>query len=620
MLRDVHDINTILAPDLVILDEAQRIKNWGTKTAQAVKRLQSPYAYVLTGTPLENRIDEIYSITEFLDPHIFGPLFRFNREFYKLNDQGRPAGYKNLGELRRRIQPIMLRRLKTEVEDQLPERIDNNYFVEMDAKQREPYEEYQARVARLLHITKKRPLRKEEHDRLQRNLACMRMLCDTTFILDQESRTCPKLPELEKILEDVGIRNGRKALVFSEWVGMLTLVREMADKMGWRYAWHTGQVAQKKRREEINRFKNDPECKLFLSTDSGGVGLNLQAASVVINLDLPWNPAKLEQRIARAWRKHQKAPINVINLVTRNSIEHRMLATLAVKKELSDGILDGIGNLDEIKMPSGREAFLKRLKMLTGDSTPQQTAQEADEKTAQETPPLDRFKQDLLAEFSNRVHLIRSHGENGDPKGTLVVMDRNLDQVTGVIKRLHKQAFADSGTEDQIEILDRSTFETIQRLAKLGLLHFPAEGPDDIHRSTALPLSQTSEAELRRKKAKSLITEAERKLGMGRLLDKGGYSKEALGPIHEAVELTIKGMAVLIKAEDDKQAPVPTAVILGLLLPRGLLAQEDAAQIALLRELTASAPLELPSADKLLEAGDQIIEKANTALMGVPIP
>ena len=107
------------------------------------------------------------------------------------------------------------------------------------------------------------------------------------------------------------------------------------------FAWHTGSVPQAKRREEIRRFKSDPACRLFLSTDSGGLGLNLQAASVVINLDLPWNPARLEQRIARAWRKHQTRSVHVVNLISEGTIEHRMLATLAAKRQLADGILDG---------------------------------------------------------------------------------------------------------------------------------------------------------------------------------------------------------------------------------------------------------------------------------------
>lgn len=108
IVSDGPDIQRLVAPEVVIVDEAQRIKNWRTKTAQAVKRLESRYAFVLTGTPLENRIDDLYSIVQFLDPGIFGPLFRFNRDFYELDDRGRPVSYKNLGELHRRLKPILL--------------------------------------------------------------------------------------------------------------------------------------------------------------------------------------------------------------------------------------------------------------------------------------------------------------------------------------------------------------------------------------------------------------------------------------------------------------------------------------------------------------------------------
>ncbi|MES9905897.1 MAG: SNF2-related protein [Sedimenticola sp.] len=126
---DTQEINNTLAPDVIILDEAQRIKNWQTKTAASIKQLKSPYAFVLTGTPVENRIDEIYSIVQFLDPQIFGPLFRFNRDFYRLDEKGRAEGYKNLDLLHQRLKPIMLRRRKEAVEGELPGRTVNTYLV-----------------------------------------------------------------------------------------------------------------------------------------------------------------------------------------------------------------------------------------------------------------------------------------------------------------------------------------------------------------------------------------------------------------------------------------------------------------------------------------------------------
>ena len=127
ILGEGDDLLDLLQPEVVILDEAQRIKNWQTKTANAVKRLRSRYAFVLTGTPLENRIDEIYSIVQFLDPELLGPLFRFNREFYELDAKGRPAGYRNLERLADRIAPVMLRRRKEEVESQLPGRMTKTF-------------------------------------------------------------------------------------------------------------------------------------------------------------------------------------------------------------------------------------------------------------------------------------------------------------------------------------------------------------------------------------------------------------------------------------------------------------------------------------------------------------
>ncbi len=264
ILYDGADIQRLIMPDVIILDEAQRIKNWQTKTAQAVKKLSSPYAFVLTGTPIENKIDDIYSIIQFLDPHLFGALFQFNRQYYCLDEKGRPVSYKNLDQLHRKLGPILLRRRKSDVEDQLPERTVNNYFVAMDEEQLVRYEEYNSRVAKLLQIAKRRPLRKEEFEKLQIWLACMRMLCDTPYILDQDCRISPKLHELAKILDEVLEDKTAKIIIFSEWEKMLVLIKELAQEMKLEYAWHTGSVPQHKRRQEINRFKESPHCRLFL--------------------------------------------------------------------------------------------------------------------------------------------------------------------------------------------------------------------------------------------------------------------------------------------------------------------------------------------------------------------
>jgi hypothetical protein len=252
IVADSLDINARLRPDIVILDEAQRIKNWSTKTAQAVKRLASRYAFVLTGTPIENRIDELRSIVDFLDPAILGPLFRFNREYYQLDDRGRPAGYKNLDRLRERVRPILIRRRKADVETELPDRADRNHFVALTPAMRDEYAAVEKQVGELVAKSRRRPLTPKEQDLLMILLNMMRMICDSPGIMkNNPSRECPKLDELARVLDECLADRDVKVIVFSEWIGMLERVREWADKNRIGYAWHTGSVPQKLRRAEM---------------------------------------------------------------------------------------------------------------------------------------------------------------------------------------------------------------------------------------------------------------------------------------------------------------------------------------------------------------------------------
>jgi hypothetical protein len=467
VLTDAEEINGVLAPDVVVLDEAQRIKNWQTKTARRVKSLQSRYAFVLTGTPVENRIDELYSILQYLDPEILGPLFRFNRDFYKLDERGRPVDYRNLAELRERLRPVVLRRRKADVEGQLPGRTIKNYFVTMSDEQRLRYEEYSAQASRLIAIAQRRPLTKAEFDRMQKLLACMRMMCDTPAILDPSCRVSPKLEELEGILEDVLQEPGRKAIIFSEWERMLAMVRGLAGEMGFDAAWHTGSVSQIQRRAEINRFKNDPACRLFLSTDSGSVGLNLQAASAVINIDLPWNPAKLEQRIARAWRKGQARPVTVVNLITEGSIEHNILHLLGRKQALADGVIDGIGDLASLKMPSGRAAFLERMQAMMGNAAAA---------PVRALSPAEALAADLVQRHADRVTLIEARADNSGAQRLMAVLDLDPPALATERARLSEAKTV------AVDVIDSVTWLTIQQLTAAGMLQFVHE-PRTLYRA-----------------------------------------------------------------------------------------------------------------------------------------
>ena len=537
VISDHEEIQKQLSPDVVILDEAQRIKNWRTKTASAIKELKSRYAFVLTGTPVENRIDDIYSIIQFLDPYLFGPLFRFNRDFYDLDEEGRPVGYKNLDELYRRLRSIMLCRKKQDVETALPKRLNNNYFVAMDAEQRIRYEEYEGRVARLMQQAKRRPLRKEDFEKLQKWLACMRMVCDTPYILDKDCRISPKLQELESILSELLEDPSSKVIIFSEWERMLFLVKEMADKKGLDVAWHTGSVPQKKRRENIKQFKQNSNCRLFLSTDVGSVGLNLQVANIVINLDLPWNPAKLEQRIARAWRKYQQRSVQVINLICENSIEHRMLYLLEQKQLMAKSVLTGEEELKSMKMPSGRTAFMERMANLMTDET---------EKKQSDTVDLSgiamnhqhKLQNDLATEFADDLSLLQTY--HADPNQQSVVLAVVEEQSKDIAQRLA----AKTAENFALEVIDQKTLAAIQRLAKAGILtlNTPVEV---LHDQNSLSIKK-KKCQQQIDQAIHWLSKAERKQKMVKVLVDGGFIDESRPVLQEAFGYTVKSFSHLV--------------------------------------------------------------------------
>lgn len=598
VMRDAADVNQRLRPDVVILDEAQRIKNWNTQTARTIKRLESRYAFLLTGTPIENRIDEIYSIIDYIDPQVFGPLFRFNRTFYALDERGRPVGYRNLDELQRRIRPLLLRRRKDQIESQLPERVDNNYFVPMSAAQLELYAEYENRVGRLLAIAKKRPLTRDEQEKLLRWLACMRMLCDTAYILTPNNRECPKIHELEVVLEDLNVRRSQKAIVFSEWERMLELARALAGEMNLGFAWHTGSVPQAKRREEIRRFKSDPDCRLFLSTDSGGLGLNLQVASVVINLDLPWNPARLEQRIARAWRKHQTRSVHVVNLISEGTIEQRMLATLTAKQQLADGILDARGDLAAVRMPTAAGGrFLDRLRVLM-----EAKVRPAD---APPAPPAPSLVERLRARLGDEIarHVVDVRVLTADAHAAVVVIvDRLGTEIESVIAARWPELATPASLPAGVEVVDAATWEALQRLARRGLLPtlaVPSE-PDG-----------SPEAEERRQtRAAELLRSAERKREMTGVLCAGGFVAEAAVPARDAVELALAAVAVRhALAPDGDGGPLPESLLCGPMLVRSFV---DGADVDLVRRLRAGT--EAPDPHALVDQSGALLRRLADAV------
>jgi len=478
----------------------------------------------------------LYSIVDFLDPTVFGPLFRFNREFYELNERGRPEEYQNLELLRDRIRPLLLRRRKADVETELPGRTDRNLFIPLSHQQREAYRDHEAQVSRLINIAKRRPLTKQEQEKLMRELAMMRMICDTNYILDREDRTSPKIEELESILQTCLTEPEVKVVLFSEWERMLELARDRLQRMRIGFAWHTGSVPQKRRRAEIRVFKSDPQCRVFLSTDSGGVGLNLQNASVVINCDLPWNPAKLEQRIARAWRKNQSRAVTVMNLIAEQTIEHRMLGTLAAKQGLADGVLDSVGDLKEIKLQKGAQTFLSRLELMIGP-----TVNLGPPPPGPAAAPVDAPE----AFARHAAHLLGAQlvgCEERFPEGQthsvlLVVVERDSSVWRERLRPAYKKLVGNrqSGPPDDIrlEVVDRSTQEAVQRLCEAGLLQMRIRATRHLHPETGVASTPLSDEE--RAQIASRRDCFKRKLKMARILAGEDLLDEARDALREAI-------------------------------------------------------------------------------------
>ena len=350
--------------DLIILDEGQRIKNWESKTARVIKGLKSPFALVLSGTPLENRIDDLYSVVQFTDDRRLAPAFRFFNRHRVVNEKGKVLGYKNLDELREQLEPILLRRTRESVLDELPPRTTEILRIPPTAEQLERHNTHMRVVT---SVVRKRYITEMDLLRLQKALLMCRMSANSTFLVDKEEPSySSKLEQLEELFDSLFEEPGRKAVLFSEWTTMLDLIEPILQKRKLAYVRLDGSVPQKKRQPLIHEFQSNDSCRLFITTNAGSTGLNLQSADTVINVDLPWNPAVLEQRIARAHRMGQQNPVQVYLLVTEETLEERLLSTLSAKRDLALAVLDADSDVSQVDLVSGMEELRRRLEVLLG--------------------------------------------------------------------------------------------------------------------------------------------------------------------------------------------------------------------------------------------------------------
>jgi len=437
VLRDLPAIERVKW-DLIILDEAQRIKNWEAKTTNTVKRLKSRFALVLSGTPLENRIDDLFSVVQFVDDRRLGPAFRFLNRHRVVDEKGKVLGYKNLDQLREMLKPILLRRTRADVLKELPERTTEIVRIAPTPEQAAIHDGNMRIVAQ---IVRKSYISEMDLMRLRQALLMCRMAADSTYLCNkQQPSFSSKLDRIEELLERVFSEPGRKAVLFSEWTTMLDLIEKILQRQGLDYVRLDGSVPQKKRQALVNRFQEAPECQLFLSTNAGSTGLNLQAADTVINVDLPWNPAVLEQRIARAHRMGQKRPVQVFLLVTEETLEESLISTLTAKKDLALAALDVESDVDEVSLVSGAEELKNRLEILLGAKP--EAAADGPEPT-QELVPLNRRQERVAAAGGEMLGAVFSF------LGELVAQDDQTSPPPNALVDNLKQRLGSCVTEDE---------------------------------------------------------------------------------------------------------------------------------------------------------------------------
>jgi len=620
VLRDGQGLAE-LRPDLLILDEAQRIRNWRTKTAEAVKALSCRFAFVLTGTPLQNRLDDLYSVLQVVDRRVLGPLWAYNEQFVQRGEgQGRIEGYRNLGELRRRLAPVVLRREKEEVRIQLPERITSRLGLELTPRQRELMQEGVDRAARLVATARKRPLSPDEHQRLMMAMQHARLACNAAGLVDKQTVGSPKLDEFEQLIADLCLERGRKVVVFSEWEKFCALAAERAERLGLGHVRLHGGVPTEKRGALIERFRDDSDCKLFFSTDAGGVGLNLQFASTVINLELPWNPAVLDQRIGRVHRHGQKETVHVLLLVTEDSFEAAIERSLLSKRSLFGAALRATATEEVVAAGSScLSAVQSALESLeqepeweeeaapelpstapaTGEPEPvsPQTVAPAAEAPAPEAPapeapapeapapeapaPEAQAAEAPVVEAPVAEAPVAEAPVAGEPAAARPVSER----LAGVLgPRLQQVLVLPSGRVTAVvDRLDEVTTAAAEQagvaaVARSAVTALAGLGEDSPFAGAQVLLDRPGgEQELQHQQAEALLLVARRKLRAARQLATAQMPAEALGQAHAAMVAALQARAVSCGAAPDLPSP---RLLYEILVPRQLLGLEQAALVS----------------------------------------
>ena len=316
-----------------ILDEAQMIKNHLTQAARAVKKIHAVSRFALTGTPIENRLSELWSIFDYLMPGMLYSYPRFQKEFEA--PIVRDGDERAMERLRRMIRPFILRRLKTDVLKELPDKNEITVYAGMEEEQRRLYE------AGVYQLKKSISGEGETQNKIQILAELMRLrqiCCDPSLVYEQYSGGSAKLDACMQLLQEA-TGGGHKVLVFSQFTSMLDILARCLSAEGITYFMLNGSVNKEKRAEMVRDFHLDDTQVFLISLKAGGTGLNLTAADIVIHYDPWWNLAAQNQATDRAYRIGQKNKVSVFRLIAKDTIEERILEMQENKQMLSRQII-----------------------------------------------------------------------------------------------------------------------------------------------------------------------------------------------------------------------------------------------------------------------------------------
>jgi len=335
--EDVAELLAKVSWQVVVLDEAQAIKNMATKRSQAAMNLQAEFKLLTTGTPIENHLGELWNLFRFLNPGLLGSLESFNQRFANPieRDQNKSARQ----QLKRLIQPFLLRRTKNQVLTELPARTEILIQVELSQEEMAFYEALRRQAIAKLEESDAQAGAKHLQV-LAEIMRLRRACCNPSLILPDTPIKSSKLETFGEILQEL-LDNKHKALVFSQFVDHLTIIRNYLDQQKINYQYLDGSTPIKERKKRVDAFQSGEGDVFLISLKAGGTGLNLTAADYVIHMDPWWNPAVEDQASDRAHRIGQKRPVTIYRLVAKQTIEEKIVDLHHQKRDLADSLLEG---------------------------------------------------------------------------------------------------------------------------------------------------------------------------------------------------------------------------------------------------------------------------------------